>query len=136
MIMTILTVTGCGPSGLSPKIETTLVKCANVDGVLNRRKTPSYSKAKATVESETLYLGLGLEPMCLGCEPSLNPQCLVSGPNEAQVLDVSLQKESVRDKVIGKKRVYLFEEEHTPQTECGPSQRASLATAECGVVSF
>ena len=30
----------------------------------------------------------------------------------------------------------LFEEEHTPQTECGPSQRVSLATSKCGVVSF
>ena len=38
--------------------------------------------------------------------------------------------------MIGKKRVYLFEEKHIPQTECGPSQRVSLAAAECGVVSF
>ena len=36
---------------------------------------------------------LGLEPMWLGLKPSQNPQYLVSGPNKAQVLDVSLQKE-------------------------------------------
>ena len=93
LIMTILTVTGCGPSGLSPKAETTLVKRANVDGVLKNRKTPRYTKAKAAVESGTVYLRLGLESMWLGLEPSLNPECLVSGPNEAQVLGVSLQKE-------------------------------------------
>ena len=31
--------------------------------------------------------------MWLGLEPSQNPQYLVSGPNEVQVLDISLQKE-------------------------------------------
>ena len=30
---------------------------------------------------------------CLGLKPSQNPQYLVSGPSEAQVLDVSSQKE-------------------------------------------
>ena len=42
---------------------------------------------------ETIYLRLGLEPMWLGLESSQNPQYLVSGPNEAQVLNISLQKE-------------------------------------------
>jgi len=32
---------------------------------------------------------------------------LISGLNEVQVLDVSLQKEPVRDKVVGKKWIYL-----------------------------
>ena len=36
---------------------------------------------------------LGLKPTWRGLEPSQNPQYLVSGPNEAQVLDVSSQKE-------------------------------------------
>jgi len=36
---------------------------------------------------------LGLQPMWLGLEPSQNPQYLVLGPNEAQVLDVFSQKE-------------------------------------------
>ena len=34
----------------------------------------------------------------MGLEPSQNPQCLTSGPNEAQVLDGSLQKFSERHK--------------------------------------
>lgn len=51
MNMTTLTVTGHGPLGLSPKVETTLVKCANGAGAPNRRKKPNYLKAKATVES-------------------------------------------------------------------------------------
>ena len=41
---------------------------------------------------ETIYLRLGLGPTWLGLEPSQNPQYLVSGPNKAQVLDVSSQK--------------------------------------------
>ena len=59
-------------------------------------------------DSETFYLRLGLEPTCLGLqpkpsfkleptclelEPGQNPWYLISGPNKAQVLDVSLQKE-------------------------------------------
>ena len=36
---------------------------------------------------------LGLEPMWLGLESSQNPQYLVSGPDRAQVLDISWQKE-------------------------------------------
>ena len=65
----------------------------SVDGELNKRKTPRYTKAKAAVESRTVYLRLGLESMWLGLEPSLNPEGLVSRPNEAQVLGLSLQKE-------------------------------------------
>ena len=44
-------------------------------------------------ESETVYLRWGLELMWLVLKPSQNPQYLVSGLNEAQVLDVSWQKE-------------------------------------------
>ena len=42
---------------------------------------------------ETIYLKLGFEPTQLALEPSQNPQDLVSGPNGAQVLDVSSQIE-------------------------------------------
>ena len=38
-------------------------------------------------------LCLGLEPTCLGRKPSQNARYLVSGASEAQVLDVSSQKE-------------------------------------------
>ena len=41
----------------------------------------------------------------LGLEPGQNPWCLVLRPNEAQALDVSLQKNSVRDTAIGKRWV-------------------------------
>ena len=44
-------------------------------------------------ESETVYLRWGLELMWLVLKPSQNPQDLVSGLTEAQVLDVSWQKE-------------------------------------------
>ena len=36
---------------------------------------------------------LALEPTWLGLKPSQNPQYLISGANETQVLNVSLQKE-------------------------------------------
>ena len=45
------------------------------------------------------------------------------------------RKNSVRDKVIGKKWIYSDSEKHTPQAKCVPSQRVSVA-AKCGVVSF
>ena len=45
------------------------------------------------------------------------------------------RKNSVRDKVIGKKWTYSDREKRTPQTECGPSQRAHAAS-KFGVVSF
>ena len=37
------------------------------------------------------------------------------------------RKNSVREKVIGKKWIYSDSEKYTPQTECGPSQRVSTA---------
>ena len=43
-------------------------------------------------ESETVYLRWGLELMWLVLKPSQNPQYLVSGLNEAQVLGVLLKK--------------------------------------------
>ena len=45
------------------------------------------------------------------------------------------RKNSLRDKVIGKKEVDLFGEKHTPQTECGLPQRVSAAS-KCDVISF
>ena len=41
----------------------------------------------------TLCYAYSLSCIRLELEPGQNPQCLVLGPNEAQVLDVSLQKE-------------------------------------------
>ena len=43
------------------------------------------------------------------------------------------RKNSVRDKVIGKKWIYL--ERNTLHRQCGPSQKARVAP-EYGVVSF
>ena len=48
------------------------------------------------------------------------------------------RKNSVRDKVIGKKWIsylFRFREKHTPQTESEPSQRVSVAV-KFGMVSF
>ena len=44
------------------------------------------------------------------------------------------RKNSVRDKVIGKKWIYL--QRDTPQTEYGPSQKARGTALKCGLVSF
>ena len=94
-------------------------------------------------ESETVYLRWGLELMWLVLKPSQNPQYLVSGLNEAQVLFFFLKlrflmshgrKNSVRDKVIGKKWIYL--ERNTLPRQCGPLQRVSLAVLKFGVVSY
>ena len=55
--------------------------------------------------------------------------------HEAQVLDVSLQKNWVRDTVIGKRKICL-DSGRSPLQEYGPSQRASAMAMECGVVGF
>ena len=55
-----------------------------------------------------------LSSSLLGREPSQNPWCLILGPNEAQALDVSLQKNSVRDTVISKRWI------------CPDSERSTL----------
>ena len=69
---------------------------------------------------------LGVEPMGLGLKPSQNPWYLVSGANEAQILDVSSQKEfSERQSDRWEIDLFRFREKHNPQTVCGPSQRAS-----------
>ena len=59
---------------------------------------------------------------------------LVSGLNEAQVLDVSSQKEFSERQSDGYE-VDLFREKHTPQTDCGPSQKSRKAPGY-GIVSF
>ena len=43
------------------------------------------------------------------------------------------RKNSVRDKVIGKK--WINSERNTSRTECGPLQRVTV-TLKCGMVSF
>ena len=43
------------------------------------------------------------------------------------------RENSARDKVIGKKWIYL--EKPTPQSDCGPSQRMNIAN-ECVMVGF
>ena len=45
------------------------------------------------------------------------------------------RKNSVRDKAIGKKWVYSDTERGTLHRQCGPSQRANVAT-KCSMVSF
>ena len=59
---------------------------------------------------------LGLESPWLGLKPSQNPQYLVLGPGEAQVLDVSSQKE-FSERQNDRLEVDLFREKHAPQTE-------------------
>ena len=55
--------------------------------------------------------------------------------NEAQVLDVSLKINSVRDTAISKRWICSDLERSTVQ-ECGPLQRVSAVAMECDVVSF
>ena len=84
---------------------------------------------------ETVLLRMRLDPTVARLKLSQNPQYLVSGPNEAQVFDVSFQRE-FSERQNDRLEVGLFREKHTPQIECGPSQRASMVALKCGVVSF
>ena len=95
---------------------------------------------------ETMQLRLGLEPTCWDSSPAKTQigtwthgllteiTHLVSGLNEAQVLNVSSQKE-FSERQSDKEEVDLFREKRTPQTQCGPSQKARAAPGY-GVVSF
>ena len=86
------------------------------------------------VAAETVKHRLGLEPVWLGLKPSQIPQYLVSGSSEAQVLDVSWQKE-FSERQSGREEVALFRYgEHTPH-RAGPSQRVGAAT-KCGLAGF
>ena len=59
---------------------------------------------------------------------------LVSAFNEAQVLDVSSQKE-FSERQSDRGDMDLFREKHTPQAECRPSQK-ERAALKYGRVSF
>ena len=80
---------------------------------------------------------MGLEITCVagtGTQPK--PMYLVSGPNEAQVLDVSYKKEFSERQSDRKKWIYSDSERSTlHRQECGPSQRVSAALKH-GMVSF
>ena len=61
---------------------------------------------------------------------------MVSGLNEAQVLDASSQKElSERQSDRLEVDLFRFREKHAPQTECGPLQSTSAAT-KFGMINF
>ena len=85
---------------------------------------------------------LGLKPTWLGLRPSQNPVWDLNPAKthstwfqELRFLMSHHRKNSVTDKVIGKKWIYSDTERSTLQTECGPSQRVNAA-AKFGVVSF
>ena len=59
---------------------------------------------------------------------------MVSGLNEAQVLDVSSQKE-FSERQSDRQEVDFLRDKRIPQTDCGPSQKASAAL-KFGVVRF
>ena len=116
------------------------------------------------VLTETIYLRLGLHPMCQYLNPAktqsnarteeartqIQPKhrlglapVIFSLVSLAWCLDLlrlrffvsHCRKNSVRDKVIGKKWI-LFREKHYLQTVCEPSQRVSAVALKCGVVSY
>ena len=61
---------------------------------------------------------------------------MVSGSNEAQVLDVSSQDEfNERQSDRYEVDLFRYREKQTSQTECGPSQRAKAAMKR-GMVSY
>ena len=97
------------------------------ESVLEREVTPQLWS-----ELETVHLILRLEPTGQGI--SRNPAWALNTPglpiNEAQVLDVSWQKNSVRDKVIGKKGVYL--ERSTLHRQSEAMEKVSVAPGDGG----
>ena len=69
------------------------LKLFSSDWDLNTAKTQFGTQTSVPGTRTQPKPSFGLEPTWLGLKPSENPQYLVSGSNEAQVPDVSLQKE-------------------------------------------
>ena len=65
---------------------------------------------------ETIYLRLEHEPTWQRLKSSQNPWCLVSGPNESQVLVSHCWKNSVRDTDIDKRYICSDSERNIPQS--------------------
>ena len=63
----------------------------------------------------TVFFLPSLRSCLLGLEPSQNPWCLASGANEAQALDVSLQKFTDRQSERQEVDLLGFREKHTQQ---------------------
>ena len=72
---------------------------------------------------------LGLEPMWLELKPSQKPWYLVSGPNEAQIFDISSQKEFSEKNGRWEVDLFRFRETHTSQTEWGPLPRTKAVAS-------
>lgn len=73
--------------------------------------------------------------MCMGLKPSPNPWYLVSGPNEAQILDVSWQKE-FSERESDKKEVCSDSERSTLYRASVGHRRGRVRPAICGLISF
>ena len=69
-----------------------------------------------------------------GLEPSQNPLCLASGPNEAQDL-MSHCKNSVRDTKIGKRCICSYSERSTLHRVWAITEESAVAL-ECGLSIF
>ena len=66
-------------------------------------------------------------------EPSQNPQCLASGPNEAQALDGSLQKFSERH-TIGKRWICADSERSTDHRTWAITEGSAVAMEYGGLI--
>ena len=74
---------------------------------------PKYWSFSFNINSNAAKTLLEIQTHVAGTQTQPNPQYLVSGPNEGQVLDVSSQKEFSDDKVIGKNWIYSDSERST-----------------------
>ena len=93
--------------------------------------SPALAGGFFTTSAEIVYLRLGLETMIFWRRSHTCSEDVM----KLRFLMSHHRKNSVTDKVIGKKCIYSDTERSTLQTECGPSQRANAA-AKFGVVSF
>ena len=72
-----------------------------------------------------------------GLEPGQNPRCLASGPNETQVLDVSLQNNSLSDTAIVKRWICSDSERSTCHRVWAIAEgKCSALAIECPAVSL
>ena len=72
---------------------------------------------------ETIYLRLGLEPTCWDSDPAKTNGTWFQDLMKLRFLMSHHRKNSMRDKVIGKKWIYADSQRSTLHRQCGPLQQ-------------
>ena len=95
-----------------------------------QRFVPSVFWNITIISSETICLRLGLQPICWYSNPAKMHTTWFQDLMKLRFLMSRHRKNTVRDKVIGKKWIYSDSERNTLHRQCRPSQKVRVALGE------